>query len=149
MDASFLVVNFRSILSKQDNVNNLIAVCNPCVILGTETWLSRDIDNNALFINKDYTIYRKDRNQSRGGGVLVAIKNCFSTTPILFDTDIEIVFVRVKFTFSYAKIGACYRPPDEHVSFNDEMSKALDYVTLQFPQCPVFLGGDFNFPGID
>lgn len=134
-----LVVNFRSILSKQDDLNNLIAVCNPCVILGTETWLSSDIDN-TLFIIMDYTIYRKDRNQSRGGrgggGVLVAIRNCFSTTPILFDTDIEIVFVRVKFRFSYAIIGACYRPPDEHVSFNNEMSKALDFFLFIKPPMP-------------
>ncbi|GBM28800.1 hypothetical protein AVEN_130507-1 [Araneus ventricosus] len=53
------------------------------VIGVTETWHCEDMDSWHLFDDR-YLVYRKDRGSSansnrRGGGVLVAIKKCFSS----------------------------------------------------------------------
>ena len=44
----------------------------PDIIIGTETWLSPEINNAELLLDK-YNIYRKDRSGKRGGGVLLAV----------------------------------------------------------------------------
>lgn len=136
-------------MSKQDELSSTIEVCRPHVILGSETWLSSNIPNEELLIHSDFTIHRKDRSLSRGGGVLVAIQNCFSSLVVNLDTDIEVCFVRVKCAFSHILVGVCYRPPDSQAVFLQELYKILNFVTLRYPQCPVFLGGDFNYPKID
>lgn len=117
--------------------------------LGTEAWLSRNIMNDQLSIQNNFNIHRTDRSLSRGGGVLVAMKTRFPTTVVDWQADIEIWFVRVKFTFPYILIGVCYKPPDADVVFIQELCKVLNFVTLHCRQCPVFLGSDFIYPRID
>jgi hypothetical protein len=63
-----LQVNCRSICNKTLEYWNLIETYNPDVILGTESWLSDEI-NNAEVFRDNYITFRRDR-CSRGGGVL-------------------------------------------------------------------------------
>lgn len=46
-------------------------------------------------------------------------------------------------------IGTCYRPPDANRSFIADFHEVLHSVTLRYPQSPVILFGDFNFPAIN
>lgn len=59
------------------------------------------------------------------------------------------IWVRVKFSFSYVLVGVCYKPPHVTVEFVRDLCINLDDVISRYPGCPVFLGGDFNYPGID
>ena len=80
-----LVLNARGLKSiNRDEVSNQ-AVCNlqrfqnlvynekSDVICVSETWLNNSISNEDI-LHSGFTIYRKDRKDRYGGGVLVAIK---------------------------------------------------------------------------
>jgi hypothetical protein len=55
-----LQVNCRSILSKILEFWNLVDTYNPDVVIGTESWLSEEI-NNAEVFRDDYITFRRDR----------------------------------------------------------------------------------------
>jgi hypothetical protein len=64
-----LQVNCRSILNQILEFLNLVDTHNPDVVIGTESWLSDEI-NNAEVFRDDYIIFRRDRS-TRGGGVFI------------------------------------------------------------------------------
>ncbi|GBN10663.1 hypothetical protein AVEN_207633-1 [Araneus ventricosus] len=71
------------------------------VILITETWLCEDIDSLELFDDR-YLVFRRGRGSSynscrRGGGVLIAVKKCFSHFILgLPGSDLEAVWISIK-----------------------------------------------------
>ena len=44
------------------------------IVIGTETWLDKNIKNIEIFPT-GYKVYRKDRKDQVGGGVLIAVKS--------------------------------------------------------------------------
>jgi len=63
---------------------------NSCDIIAiTKTWLSDHIYDNEV-VPSDYVLFRKDR-PSRGGGVLLAIKNDIPCQLVASPNNIEIV----------------------------------------------------------
>ena len=68
-----LQVNCRSICNKILEFWNLIDTYNPDIVIGTESWLSEEI-NNAKVFRDNYMTFRRDRS-SRGGGVFICVKN--------------------------------------------------------------------------
>ena len=68
-----LQVNCRSICNKILEFWNLIDTYNPDVAIGTESWLSEEI-NNAEVFRDDYIVFRRDR-YSQGGGFSFVLKN--------------------------------------------------------------------------
>jgi hypothetical protein len=54
-----LAMNFHSVKNKKEELCNLIDSSNPRMIIGTETWLRKDISNSEIF-SDSYTVYRKD-----------------------------------------------------------------------------------------
>ena len=79
-------------------MENLIDSTNPDIVIGTETWLDPRITNNQV-LPPNYTVWRKDRENSKGGGVLIAVKNTFlsSDVPELQTTcdSCEIIWVKI------------------------------------------------------
>jgi hypothetical protein len=70
-------INFQSIKSKLCRLSNVINSIKPDIIVGTETWLDKDIKDSEI-CPKGYILHRKDRNSKNhrtGGRVLLAIKN--------------------------------------------------------------------------
>ena len=67
-----LQVNCRSICNKILEFWNLINTYNPDVVIGTESWLSEEI-NNAEIFRDDYVTFRRDR-CSRGGQCSFVLK---------------------------------------------------------------------------
>lgn len=94
-------------------------------------------------------MYRCDRLNRRGGGVLVAIKKIFTSHCIYSDSNLEIIWAVSQTRSVRVLIGACYRPPDsnEHfiIDLRDSISNALKACQADM----VYLLGDFNFPHID
>jgi hypothetical protein len=80
-----LVLNTRSIKSIHKDPASNITVCNlqrfqdlvynenSDIICVSETWLTTDISNEEI-LHSGFTIYRKDRVNRCGGGVLIAVK---------------------------------------------------------------------------
>ena len=143
-----LLINARSLKSqhKQSNeISNNIARFQDLVysedndiICVTETWLNSDISNSEI-LNEGYEIFRKDR-ESRGGGVLVAIKE--------ESCNLEIVIVDVLTdSNTHLIVCSCYRPPHSNEAWLTEFSNLLADIRNNYDD--VILAGDFNLPNIN
>jgi hypothetical protein len=89
-----LQVNCRSILNKILEFWNLVDTYNPDVVIGTESWLSDEI-NNAEVFRDDYITFRRDRS-TQGGGVFICVKNYIDCRELRTDDDSEMRAVEVK-----------------------------------------------------
>jgi hypothetical protein len=67
-----LQINCRIIHNKILDFWNLIDIYNPDAVIGTESWLSDEI-NNAEFYRADYKPFRRNRH-TRCGGVFICVK---------------------------------------------------------------------------
>ena len=119
-------------------------------ILGSESWLDKDITTSEIF-PPEYQVLRRDRNsKARGGGVFIAVKKHYDMTllPDLL-TNCEILRAKVQISASKSlTLGCFYRPPDSKISTSEELVKSLDLMPKNSNQT-IVLGGDFNLPGID
>jgi len=110
-----LQVNCRSICNKDLEFWNLIDTYNTDVVIGTESWLSEEI-NNAEIFRDDYRTFWRDR-CSRGGGVFICVKNCIDRRVLWSDEVFEMIAVEVKGrnpNFAWELVGV-YRAPNEYM----------------------------------
>jgi hypothetical protein len=75
---TILNINFQSIKSKLCRLSNVINSVKPDIIIGTETWLDKDIRDSEI-CPRGYILHRKDRTNKTDGGVLLAIKNEYNS----------------------------------------------------------------------
>lgn len=137
-------------MPKRDEVASFLNDSNSDIVAITETWLTPDITDNEIILgNSTYNIYPKDRTERRGGGVLLGIKQTLSSFLIDTNSPLEIVWVACATLSTKALIGVCYRPPDNHGSFVDDLRKSLAKATQNYPCDNIYLFGDFNYPHID
>ena len=119
------LLNARSLKSVNSKRNKLIqfhtavALKKPSIICITETWLTPDIQNLEILSDSEYSVYRKDRPQRRGGGVLTAIHNSIkskiredlnSTNPL--HNEILVVEIKLPKLPKIALVNM-YRAPDD------------------------------------
>lgn len=124
-------------------------MCSAEIILGTETWLTDSIEDKELTFSNSFTIFRKDRSASRGGGVMIAVKRDYLATVFNLDTPLELLWVKMQLSGTTYVVGVCYRPPQSNPDFVDLLHDSLEKICDQFPQCIIILAGDFNYPDID
>lgn len=75
--------NIRSLLPKRDELSSYLDDSDADILILTETWLYPDVTNEELFPDKhNYNIYRRDRVDRRGGGVLIAVTKTVSSVPL-------------------------------------------------------------------
>ncbi|CAC5403809.1 unnamed protein product [Mytilus coruscus] len=141
-----LKINFQSIKNKQQEI--LIST-KPDIIIGTETWLNKDILSSEFFTMMDYTVYRKDRPPSTNnlsyGSVLVAITtNLLSEEIRDLQTDSESIWVQINMTNARKLIvGSYYRPQSYNSTSIEQLKTSLDRIN-QNAKSTIILGGDFN-----
>ena len=119
------------------------------VILLTETWLCSDIDSCDLFDYR-YNVFRKDRDSStsifnRGGGVAIAVKNCFSAVQLeVPDLELECLWISINLKFQ-RKMLLCivYFPPtsslETYVKFFDVFVKFTSYENIFYVVILIYL----------
>ncbi len=112
------LLNTRSLCNKLVDFQSFVYTTDPDVIGVTETWLNDSFSDKEI-LPYDYQIFRKDRS-SRGGGVLIAVRNSIVTGFINSPTDLEIVTIDL----IVLKCALCvvYFPPD--IS-SDSLSKII------------------------
>ena len=109
-----------------------------------ETWLSNYIFNNEI-LPTGYTIYRRDR-LSRGGGVLIAVRNSISLWLVSTPADLEVVTIGVQ--LQHLVILSCvYVPPSASLTNMEQLCLYLSSLVVQHSAMVVV--GDFNLPHIN
>lgn len=116
------------------------------VICICETWLNESILNSEIL--PGYSIFRRDRPDRVGGGILVAVKDNLRTTRRL-DLEregTELVVVELyKPNNKSLILYTFYRPPNSNDVLSQLNSSLQD--TLESNCCVVI--GDFNLPNLD
>ena len=110
----------------------------------SETWLTSSIWDNEI-LPHGFTIYRNDR-KTRGGGVLIAVKNSIPSELLITPGNIEAIAIRIHLV--HPIVVCChYIPPNLSM---DDYSEYFQYLSdLANYQDPVIAMGDFNLPDIN
>ncbi len=147
--------NMRSILSdpqKFDDLKTLASTIQLDVISISESWLKPQTNTSELtfdkFDNTDH-IFRNDRRNRVGGGVVVWVKNDLICTRLakLETQNTESVWISIRTKAKTIIFGAYYRPPRNDTqsleTFMNEFSSSIDRARQLKPDNIVIMG-DFN-----
>ena len=118
-------LNINSLLSKIDEVRDIIIKTKPTIFGVSESKLDDTDSDNEIHID-GYVIIRSDRNR-HGGGVACYIKEdiCFNVNPIL-SKEIEGVLFDILLPKTRSiTVGVFYRPPDQN-NFLDTLESDLE-----------------------
>ena len=124
---------------------------NADIICVNETWLNNAISNEEI-LDSEFTIFRIDRNDRRGGGVLIAIKTDSFKSVKEFSPqeqkELEIVSAELR-TVEGKKIlyCCCYRPPDADLCWMDQFKYFPNTICDKYEN--IVIAGDFNLPNIN
>lgn len=146
---SVLYTNIRSLMRNRDDLCSLIDSCSADIIFLTETWLSAKVPSYELFArHKQYTVYRGDRLNRTGGGVLIALSDALIASPVHISSNLEALWLKAECSYNSLILGVCYRSPSLCGTFVNDLHDSLNLIFTRFPKTPVFLLGDFNYPAI-
>ena len=141
-------LNIRSLVNKLSLFQAYVYLFNFDVICLSETWLSESVFDQEI-LPTNYSIYRKDR-PSRGGGVLIAVKD---TIPVsvhpsdLSNNAPEILTV----TLNLCKptiLSCVYLPPSPNDYYMNDAISNLTQVIQSNQSADTIIVGDFNLPDI-
>jgi len=105
-----LVVNYHSIKNKKQELENLVETSKPDIMIGTESWLSNDIQSTEIFPS-GFTSYRKDRKTDSHGGIFILVSGKYLSSEPTDDSSEQLwVKLQVKGTPDLY-IGSFYKPP--------------------------------------
>ena len=111
----------------------------------SETHLKKKRVDHNLYVN-DFSLFRRDRVDRRGGGVAVYIHNHLSADMWTCPGDssqFELLWVRVQAQRHEVVIDALYHPPKPLHKPTALLDYIVDALTAVFPKT-IFLAGDFN-----
>lgn len=146
---SVVFTNIRSLVQKMDVLSAYCEDSDSDIVVLTETWLSPDVRDDELFPRHlDFSVFRCDRTQQRGGGVLIAIKKHISYFVVIVCHDLKLVCVCICSAYSKLVLIACYRPPNSDGNFTTKLQFSLLEIINRFPHANFLMFGDFNFPDI-
>jgi hypothetical protein len=140
-------VNCRSIYNKSLDFWNLIDTHDPDVVIGTESWLRKEITNAEIF-RADYTTFRRDRH-ARCGGMFICVKNYIACAELWVDEEFEMIAIEVKGGYSKCTWGivGIYRSPNEDMRVREKLAERTGYMGNTAKRS--IIGGDLNLPYAD
>ena len=119
----------REAISKCDQIGQLVTESNIDVLGLSETNL-KDSSPTAAVTVRGYNIFRQDRIDQQGGGVLVYVKNHIKCTrlPVPNEIDLECVCLNIFLSpqMSFVLINI-YRPPLSKVVWYDKFAALLTH----------------------
>lgn len=137
-------------MHKREDLSSVVDSSTADIVVLTETWLSSKIRNSEILdCQKRFNIYRHDREERNGGGVMIAVADNVQSFHVNIVSDLELVWVGIHLKNKTYILGACYRPPSANATFISKLHDAINAVTIRFPNAPIMLLGDFNYPSID
>ena len=108
---------------------------------------------DSEFTVPGYTMFRQDRKEKRGGGVMVYVDNALRSwaepTASTGRDDLEVLWVGIAQRTGNVLLGAVYRPPSSSREADAVLEAELTHAT-SLPAFPhKIIAGDFNAPAID
>jgi hypothetical protein len=118
------------------------------IICLTETWLTEAVYSEEI-IPTGYSLFRCDRKNRIGGGVLTAVKSNLSSRQIETNfNSLECVLIEITFTPQQTVLPInSYRPPSDR-DFIQNFIDMIKVLNLDHYWCTIIVG-DFNFPEIN
>ena len=129
---------------------DLIEKYNPDIICGTETWLTKEHKDGELCIGflDSYDLFRRDRSDRQGGGVLIAAKKDLQAqVQTQLETQCETIWISL--SLHRAKtlyIGCYYRPNAQDNTSCGALGESLSRIPIH---SNIIIAGDFNYPDKD
>ena len=147
-----MTLNAQSIINKFSEFKLIISDQKPHIISITESW-GQDWHPDSLFALDGYTLYRNDRQGSRGGGTLLYISNTIEQRVCrpLNVQDFEnstwcwIVGKGGKKTL----VGSIYRSPNSTPANNARLMEKIEKANDLAGDNRLLMMGDFNVPKIE
>ena len=126
---------------------------NSDIICVNKTWLNQNISNSEI-LHSGFTIFRRDRSDRGGGGVVITIKTAcfkavkeFTPEPEAELQQLEIIFAEITtLTGQRILFCFCYGPPNEDPRWMDVFDNFLHEVCDQFDN--MVISGGFNLPNL-
>jgi len=154
-----LLFNSRSVMNKLPDLHNLLYNDNYDCIFVTESWLYPEIPSGILDPEDKYTVFRSDRRQHRGGGVLAFISKqlrcqeislCSQSQECFPDENVDILLLNIACMAQKYRFMLIYRKP---IGGDVGCTTAVKLCSLMNHHLnssgPTFVIGDLNCPGID
>uniref|UniRef100_A0A2S2Q917 RNA-directed DNA polymerase from mobile element jockey n=1 Tax=Sipha flava TaxID=143950 RepID=A0A2S2Q917_9HEMI len=145
--------NCRGLRTKLRLFKCNVAVFNYIFICLTETWLTNSFQDTELGLH-NYVVFRCDRSSqsssfSRGGGVLVAIRNdvVHNLLPALIN-NVEYLFVKFYVNNTAYIVCSVYIPPNSPIPVYESFMSAVQYIINANPGSVFIFSGDFNLPDL-
>ena len=111
------------------------------IIVLNETWLKSYIPDSSLIEN--FIIYRKDRHNSRGGGVLIGIKDNYKSIEISTDNEYEDIYVEMFVSTKKLLLVTLYKPPQLLINFRKYLENRFNNININNYDAIIFFG-DLN-----
>ena len=142
-----MYTNIRHISANWEEFKQAIHFYDPDVVGITETWLDSDI-SDAEYSLPGYLMFRKDRVNKQGGGVLVYAKSYLQPhTNIKLSAYEESVAITLHpDNSSKMQVGCLYRSPN---SSNEANAAVVSLLRSIHANDSVVFMGDFNCPHVD
>ena len=142
---SIMHINCRSILSKMNEIKELLSYWPVTILSLTETWLEEN--ENDLVVVPGYQFLSKPRNHNKGGGGTGFLIKQEISFDVLDDftsfISFEGLFIRINHKLGSSIVGVIYRPPGSKLNeFTIEIDSVLSKIRKKSKEH--FLVGDFN-----
>jgi exonuclease III len=138
--------NLRSLLNKIDLINFHLNDQKYKILLFSETWLTKKVDDRLILTDKPYNLYRSDRTKGRGGGTAALIHSSITSSLIasIFDQNINLLCIDLLFIRKIRLIIIYVPPSSTHT--NKHLDKLINILSLYLNvDYPLIICGDFNF----
>ena len=124
-----LYYDARSILPKFDELRLSADTLKSHFICIVETWLSKEVGNNELFI-PGFQLFRLDRDH-HGGGVLIYVADIFLVTALPPSPSlIELLCLSVRLNTFKLYLCLLYRPPSSPSCVFDEICTYFQFIDV-------------------
>ena len=151
-EVTVVIANCEGVTGKKASIENMLTSLQPDIFLAAETKLDSSV-YDAEFLPptyRDFPPARKDRKRG-GGGVFIAVREGILAEHLTeFDTECEISWIKIQLqNKNYMIVGVFYRPSDSSLDALNQLHLSISKIRSSYPRAKIFLGGDFNLPGIN
>ena len=130
-----MVINFQGIWSKKEQTEKCLLECNADIVIGSETFLDPSIMNSE-FLPPNYTAYRNDRSDGRGGAIIIC-KSSLISDIVFRSKETECLAIKVETYQKPVIISSVYRRPNNNLIYLKQLTNDLLYLRNKFKKNPI------------